>query len=163
HRLRVGLGEAKNEVLPVAKPGTFGAKQTAIPDTNLLSITKLDVKAVPGTYRLRIDQVDQSHSASSSVFDYLSAPLGQGTLNLRLGSWAEDGTFSADANRAGATIEIDSSNTTLAGVRDAINASGLGVQASIVGSEGDYQLLLTSPTGARNELEITVDETAGAE
>lgn len=161
--LRSALSELQNAMLPLANPETFDAKQTAIPDTNLLGITKLDVNAVPGTYRLRIDQVAQSHSVSSAVFDSLSAPLGQGTLNLRLGSWAEDGTFSADANKAGATIEIDSSNNTLAGVRDAINASGLGVQASIVGSEGDYQLLLTSPTGARNELEITVDETAGAE
>src|SRR5690625_4716163 len=63
--LRSALSELQNAMLPLANPETFDAKQTAIPDTNLLGITKLDVNAVPGTYRLRIDQVAQSHSVRS--------------------------------------------------------------------------------------------------
>src|SRR5690554_708913 len=144
--LRSAMGELQSALLPLASADTFDAKQVAIPDTNLMGITKLGADAVPGNYRLRIEQVAQSHSLSSGTFESLSAPLGEGTLNLRLGSWADEGGFSADENKAGATIEIDSSNNTLAGVRDAINGAGLGVQASIVGQDGNYQLLLTSPT-----------------
>lgn len=164
--LRSAMSALQSALLPLANPETFDAKQAAIPDTNLMAITKLGANAVPGNYRLRIEQVAQSHSLSSGTFESLSAPLGEGTLNLRLGSWTGEGeerSFSADESKAGATIEIDSSNNTLAGVRDAINAAGLGVQASIVGQDGNYQLLLTSPTGETNELEITVDEASGAE
>src|SRR5690625_989655 len=163
--LRSAMSALQSALLPLANPETFDAKQAAIPDTNLMAITKLGANAVPGNYRLSIEQVAQSHSLSSGTFESLSAPLGQGTLNLRLGSWTgtgEERSFSADESKAGATIEIDSSNNTLAGVRDAINGAGLGVQASIVGQNGNYQLLLTSPTGATNELEITVDESSEA-
>ena len=56
------------------------------------------------------------------------------------------------------SITIDSTNNTLAGIRDAINAAGMGVTATIVndGSGTPYRLSLTSTSsGASNSLKIT--------
>ncbi|MDQ2077348.1 flagellar filament capping protein FliD [Marinimicrobium sp. ABcell2] len=158
--LRSAMDELQTALGPLADPETFDAKQAAIPNTNLMAISKLGADSVPGNYRLRIEQVAQSHSVSSGAFESLNAPIGEGSLTLRLGGW-ENESFTVDPSKTGATINIDSSNNTLAGLRDAINKSGIGVQASIVGKEGSYQLLLTSPTGATNELEITAEETPG--
>lgn len=63
------------------------------------------------------------------------------------------------SNGAGThSITIDSTNNTLQGIRDAINAANMGVSASIVndGSATPYRLVLASnTTGASNSLKIT--------
>src|SRR5690606_19015362 len=50
----------------------------------------------------------------------------------------------------------------LIGLRDAINKANFGVAASIVSDGGSYKLLLTSKSGAKNEIEITATEDPGA-
>lgn len=63
------------------------------------------------------------------------------------------------SNGAGTkSITIDSTNNTLAGIRDAINAAGMGITASIIndGSAAPYRLMLaSSSTGASNSIKIT--------
>jgi flagellar hook-associated protein 2 len=57
------------------------------------------------------------------------------------------------------SITIDSSNNTLTGIRDAINAANIGATASIIndGSASPYRLVLTSNnTGLANSLKIAV-------
>lgn len=65
------------------------------------------------------------------------------------------------SNGAGThSITIDSTNNTLSGIRDAINAANMGVSASIVndGSSTPYRLVLASnTTGASNSLKITTN------
>jgi len=56
-------------------------------------------------------------------------------------------------------VTIDSSNNTLIGIRDAVNAANIGVTASIIndGSASPYRLILTSSTtGLANSMKITV-------
>jgi len=158
--LRSAVDTLDNALTPLSDPDTFNAKSASISDTSLMTVNELNPNAVPGNYRIRIDQVAQSQSLSSAGYESLSSEVGQGSLNLRFGSW-EDGSFTLDPEAEGAVIEIDDSNNTLGGLRDAINRADVGVQASIVGQAGNYQLLLTSPTGATRELEITADEAAG--
>src|SRR5690606_3192306 len=105
----------------------------SVPDTSLISLTKLEAKAAAGDYRLQIEQTAQSHSLSSGVFASANSALGQGEITLRFGSWNDTlDTFSANPDRTGTIITLDESNNTLAGLRDAINQAGIGVQASIV-------------------------------
>lgn len=161
--LRSAMGEF-DSALSALSPDTFNAKQASMSDTNLMAVSTLDAEAVPGSYRVKIEQTAQSHSLTSGVFASRDSAVGEGSLTLRFGDW--DGTqtaFTVDPDSTGATIEIDSSNNSLDGLRDAINDAGVGVQASIVGTEGNYQLMLTSPTGASRELEISATETVGEE
>lgn len=162
--LRSAMGELESSLAVLGDKDTFNAKQVAIPDTSLIAVSKLEADAVPGNYRLEVEQVAQSQSLSSGTYASMDSAVGEGSLTLQFGDWDATQTgFTVDPDAAGATIEIDASNNSLSGLRDAINDADTGVQASIVGTEGNYQLLLTSPTGATKELQITAAETAGQE
>ncbi len=161
--LRSSLSKLETAATALGSSDTFNAKSLSIPDTKLLSITKLDAKAAAGAYQLKVEQVAQSQSLSSTTFSSMTDPIGKGTLTIRLGEWnAALNDFTVDSTKTGATITIDDSNNSLTGLRDAINKANIGVSASIVGDGSSYRLLLTSKSGAKNEIEITAAETAGA-
>ncbi|WP_286876304.1 MULTISPECIES: flagellar filament capping protein FliD [unclassified Marinimicrobium] len=160
--LRSAVSDLDSAVQGLANEDTFNAKQASISDNSLMAVNELNPDAVPGNYRVRVSQVAQSQSLASGTFASLNDEVGTGTLNLRFGDWDGSGNFTLAPVAEGASIEIDDSNNSLTGLRDAINKADIGVQASIVGQEGNYQLLLTSPTGAQRELEITATEDAGA-
>lgn len=157
--LRSSLSKLETAAAALGSADTFNAKSMSIPDTKLMSITKLEAKAAAGNYQLKIEQVAQSQSMSSGTFSALNAPVGKGTLTIRLGEWnAGLTTFGVDSTKTGATITIDDSNNSLTGMRDAINKADIGVSASIVSDSGSFKLLLTASSGAKNEIEITAAE-----
>ena len=159
--LRSSLAKLETAAAALGSADTFNAKALSIPDTTLLGITKLEAKAAAGTYQLKVEQIAQAQSLSSAEFDAMNSPIGKGTLTIRLGDWSADGTnFTVDSTKTGAEIVIDDTNNSLTGLRDAINASDLGISASIVSDGGKYKLLMTSSTGAKNEIEISVAEDA---
>lgn len=162
--MRSSLSKLEAAAAALGSSDTFNAKSLSVPDTKLLSITKLDAKAAAGAYQLKVEQVAQSQSISSGTFGSMTDPIGKGKLVIRLGEWNSAlNDFEVDSSKsAGATITIDDSNNSLTGLRDAINKAGIGVSASIVGDGGSYRLLLTSKSGAKNEIEITATEDAGA-
>lgn len=58
-----------------------------------------------------------------------------------------------------ADITIDSTNNTLAGVRDAINGAGAGVRATVINDGANLRLILSAEeTGAANKIVVQVDE-----
>lgn len=158
--LRSSLAKLETAAAALGSSDTFNAKSLSVPDTSLIGITKLDSKAAAGTYQLKIEQIAQAQSLSSSAeFDSMSSPIGKGTLTIRLGDWSGDpSTFNVDSTKTGGEIIIDETNNSLSGLRDAINAADLGVTASIVSNGGKFTLLMTSSTGAKNEIEISVAE-----
>lgn len=161
--LRSSLSKLEAAAAALGSADTFNAKSLSIPDTKLLGITKLDAKAAAGGYQLKVEQVAQSQSLSSGTFTSMTDPIGKGTLTIRLGEWDAGLTdFTVDSTKTGATITIDDSNNSLTGLRDAINKANIGVAASIVSDGGSYRLLLTSKSGAKNEIEISATEDAGA-
>lgn len=161
--LRSALAELESSVAALGSKDTFDAKSVSLPETSLLSLTELDSSAAAGTYQLKVEQTARAQSLSSTAYASADAEVGTGSLTLRFGDWnAALDAFTVDADKAGATIEIDETNNTLTGLRDAINEAGIGVQASIVSDDGQYRLQITSPTGATNELEIVATEEAGS-
>jgi flagellar hook-associated protein 2 len=160
--LRSSLSKLESAAAALGSADTFNAKSLSIPATSLIDITKLDAKAAAGSYQLKVEQVAQSQSLSSGSFSSITAPVGKGTLSIRLGEWNATNNFEVDASKVGATITIDDSNNSLTGLRDAINKADIGVTASIVSDGGAYKLLVTAKSGAKNEIEITVTEDAGA-
>ncbi len=161
--MRSELAKLDTAAKALNNPDTFNAKSVAIPETNLMGITKLDAKASSGEYKLKIEKIAQSQSVSSGEYASVDTAVGKGTLAIRFGEWngAHD-DFTVDAAKTGATITIDDSNNSLTGLKDAINAANIGVQASIVGEDGAYKLLITAPSGAKNEIDLTAVETPGA-
>lgn len=161
--MRSSLSKLETAAAALGSADTFNAKALSIPDTKLIGITKLDAKATAGSYQLKVEQVAQAQSLSSGTFASLTAPVGKGTLTIRLGEWNPAvNDFEVDASKTGATITIDDNNNSLTGLRDAINKANIGVTASIVSDGGSYKLLMTAKTGAKNEIEITAAEDPGA-
>ena len=67
------------------------------------------------------------------------------------------GSFTLNPDKAAGTISIDSGKSSLAGVRDAINAANVGVSASIINDGSGNRLVIASKdTGVANALKITV-------
>jgi flagellar hook-associated protein 2 len=82
-----------------------------------------------------------------------------GTFNSVSKSYDPGASFDPNTNKTGASVTIDSGNNTLTGIRDAINASGAGVTASIINDGGatPYRLALTpDDTGAANSIKLSV-------
>lgn len=161
--LRSSLAKLEASAAALGSADTFNAKALSVPDTKLLGITKLDSKAVAGSYQLKVLQTAQAQSLSSGNFSSVNSPIGKGTLVIRLGDWSSDNSaFAVDSTKTGGTITIDDSNNSLTGLRDAINKENIGVTASIVSDGGSFKLLLTASTGAKNEIEIVATEDPGS-
>jgi flagellar hook-associated protein 2 len=130
--------------------------------------------AVPGTYALSVSQLAQSQNLVAAGQASSTTAIGDGTattVTFNLGTISFDplnggsltngiysgATFTSNGSSS-ASITIDSSNNTLEGIRDAINAAGMGVTATIVndGSGTPYRLALaSSSTGVSNSFKIT--------
>jgi flagellar hook-associated protein 2 len=129
--------------------------------------------AVPGSYALKVNQLAQAQKlvAAGVVSDI--APVGKGVITFDFGS-ITGGTYDpltgkytgstfTTAGSGVKTVTIDSTNDSLAGIRDAINKAAIGVTATIVndGSGTPYRLSLSSSaTGAATSMKISVANTA---
>ena len=144
-------------------------KLSATPsDTGALSATAGST-AVPGTYSVNVSKLAQSQNLVAAGQTASNVAIGNGTattvtfdLGTISGGTLTNGVYSGatfTSNGSGTVnVVIDSTNNTLDGIRDAINAASAGVTATIVndGSGTPYRLALTSSsTGASNSLKIT--------
>lgn len=116
--------------------------------------------ATAGKYRLEVQQLAQSQSLASAGYAATSSVVGTGTLSFEVGTTAA-GVFTPRAGAAPVTVTITPANQTLAGVRDAINAAGAGVTASIVSSGGVARLALRTADGADSSVRITATDADG--
>ena len=137
-------------------------------DASILSATASST-AVPGTYTLSVSKLAQAQNLIATGQASSTAAIGNGaatTVTFGLGTISggtlTNGIYSGAAftpnGSATTSITINSTNNTLAGIRDAINATATGVTATIVndGSGTPFRLALTSSsTGVSNSLKIT--------
>ena len=138
------------DLLSIDAPSEVSVVQTGSPAT--------------GHYSIDVNSLAASQVLASSGFAASSTVIGTGTLTFKLGSPAyASGTsgaysgFTADASKT-VTVTIDSSNNTLSGIRDAVNATSVGVTASLVVDGSQTRLLFTADySGAATEISISAD------
>lgn len=169
--LQGALSSLQNSTDALADAATFSQRSASSSNTDALSVSA-NADAAAGSFSVSIDQLAQSQSLASGSFASLNDVVGEGELTLRFGTaditGADPGpesfdSFSVNADRPSATITIDSSNNTLQGVRDAINAADAGVSAAIVNDGEGFRLLLSSTeTGAASSIEIQVNDSGDA-
>jgi flagellar hook-associated protein 2 len=126
--------------------------------------------AKPGNYSLTVSQLAQAQNLVVAGQASATTAIGSGastTLSFNFGTISggtlTNGTYTgasfAPNGSVSKSVTIDSSNNTLSGIRDAINAANIGVTASIIndGSASPYRLVLTSnTTGVANSMKISV-------
>ena len=94
-----------------------------------------------------------------------TAPVGEGVLTIGFGRRTElgGGDFSFAAGPTPSLdITIRAANNSLIGLRDAINAAGNGMSASIISNAGSATLAIRGPDGADNAFVISAAETPGS-
>ena len=116
-----------------------------------------------GQYSIEIDTLAASQVLATGKFASSATVIGSGTLTIAIGepTYVGDATsgeyagFSAAVGKS-ASIVLDSSNNTVSGIRDAVNAAGIGVTASLVTDGAETRLIFTADeTGAANAISIT--------
>jgi flagellar hook-associated protein 2 len=142
---------------------TLAAAVNELKDFNLgLAATSSNKDAVTATagadadvasYLIEVTQLARAQSLASdgqNPFTDPDAALGEGTLSITI-----DGTT--------VNLAIATGGNSLRGIRDAINASDLDIQAAVVQDGAAWRLLLTSGTsGTAGVMTLTVDGTLDA-
>ena len=116
-----------------------------------------------------MNQLAKPQKLTIAGFANATDPVGTGTLTISFGTFTPEVTtpptpssFTPNTAKTDVTISIDSSNNTLVGVRDAINASNSSVSATIVNDGTSNHLVITSKdSGEVNTLKITVADDDG--
>jgi flagellar hook-associated protein 2 len=137
------LTALNTSVKSLATPSSFQATSTTSSSSSLVSATS-DETAVPGSYVVSVTDIAKAQTLSSKTYAATTDVVGTGTLSITVGSGTP------------VSITVDSTNNTLSGIRDAINAASVGATASIVKDGSAYRLLVTSDTGASNALSLSV-------
>lgn len=144
----------------------FQAATASAADASVLTATASGAsgKAMPGSYSVEVQQLAQQQKIRSSGFSSTSSAVGSGTLTIQYGAYdSGSNTFTLNSTKPAQTVTIDPSNNTLSGVRDAINAAGIGVSATIINDGTSNRLVVTAKdTGASNSIKITANDDDGA-
>ena len=136
-------------------PATMSAFTANIADTEVANVAAGSTAAA-GSYSLEVKQLARVEKIATGKFASTSSLVGTGTLVITLGTHdSTANTFAAGTAKLPLTLNITSSNNTLTGVRDAINAAQAGVSASIVTDNTGARLVIASTdTGADNAIKI---------
>ncbi|MBX3678347.1 MAG: flagellar filament capping protein FliD [Rhodocyclaceae bacterium] len=153
--LKGALSSFQTAVAALASPAIFSAARASIADSAVATVSASSA-ATAGSYSLEVQTLAQAHKLKSGGFAETSDTVGTGTLTIQFGTYST-GSFTLNPDKAAATISIDSGKSSLAGVRDAINAANAGVSASIINDGSGNRLVIASKdTGVANALKITV-------
>ena len=142
--LRAALAKFQDTVSALKSADKFQGRQVSLSSQDFLSASS-DSTSVPGTYAVEVQQLASAHKLQSGTFASGSAVVGTGTLQIAIGGQ----TFQ---------ITIDDSNKTLAGIAQAINASGAGskVMATVISGATESRLTITArDSGLANAMTIT--------
>jgi flagellar hook-associated protein 2 len=121
----------------------FQARTAASSAVDKFTVTATSA-AAPGSYAIEVVTLAQAQKQVSAPVATAATVVGTGTLSLTV-------------NGTTANLVIDSTNNTLAGIRDAINrlSNNPGVQATIVTATDGARLVLTgTKTGAANAITV---------
>lgn len=149
--LKGALASFKATLDPIKTLESFAIRTATSSDEDVFT-TSAKAGAATGSYTIQVSNLAQAQQLSSTVFAGGStAVVGTGTLTVSLGA-------------TNFNVAIDSTNSTLAGIRDAINksAGNPGVRATIINESAGAHLILTSAkTGLSNVIKLTTDSTNG--
>lgn len=143
----------------LTQPATWNPIAASSSNAVAVSVSA-DSTAAAGTHALTVQQLAQAQVLASGAFTTASTTVGTGKLSIELGSTAA-GVFTPASGSTATSITIDPSNASLTGIRDAINASGAGVTASIVTGADGARLVLRSAEGAASSVRITATDDDG--
>lgn len=146
-QLNSALAALQTAAKNIATASKFNQQTLTSADPSVFTATSTNSASI-SSYSIAVSQLAQSQKLASNGYTNTTDVVGTGTLTL---------SFPGNAKKTDVAITIDSSNNTLAGIRDAVNLSGASVTASIVNDGTTNRLVFTSKdTGTINAMKISV-------
>jgi flagellar hook-associated protein 2 len=155
--LKSALSTFQTAVSALSTVSKFNAQTVSSSNASVFTATSNGTASL-GDYAITVNQLAKAQKLSSGGFTNTTDTVGTGTLTIGFGTYTAIGnTFTPSTAKSDVIITINSSNNTLAGVRDAINAANSSVSATIVNDGTTNRLVVTSKdTGEVNGLKISV-------
>ena len=163
--LKSAISDFQTALTTLNSPTSFQARAVTLSKSDYLTATASPSASI-GSYQVEVTQLASSSkvalaalpatsTSTSSTGATTSSPstFGKGTLSIKIGD-----TKLSD-------IQVDATNNTLSGIRDAINKAGQsqGLSANIVNDTSGARLVLTSTkTGAGNDVSVGVSGDDGS-
>ncbi|MBV0934046.1 flagellar filament capping protein FliD [Marinobacterium weihaiense] len=165
--LKSAMSEFQSLMAPLGGSDIFNARSVAFPETNVITPNSLAAGAQAGSYQIEVLDVARAQSLVMGGSSDRNAPLGAtGELNIQFGEWGYDTTdpnnpipdsFTLNDNRPALNITVEATDT-LQTLADKINKGDSGVQASVMKVDGQFQLMLSAPSGGGNAMQITASD-----
>lgn len=140
---RSAIAQLQGALASLKDGAQFRSRTATVADDKIYTATATGA-AAPGAYDIEVVRLASSAKLRSGAFAASTTVVGTGTLTLSLGAKSF-------------TVAVDGTNSTLAGIRDAINgaAGNPGISAALVTANDGVRLVLTSAaTGAANAIEV---------
>lgn len=150
-QLQSAMSKLQDAAATLAKSSTFSATTASAGDTKAFTASST-TSAQTGSYNIEVQQLARAQRVATSA---TTAPtVGEGSLTISLGRYAEDGSFTAAADGE-KTISV-AAGASLADLRDAINGADAGVSAQIINNGTVDQLVISSKeTGAAQAFKLS--------
>ncbi|MDO8845567.1 MAG: flagellar filament capping protein FliD [Methylicorpusculum sp.] len=159
--VKSSVSDFQSSIRALASLSAFQSKTVSIGNEKLFSATVSNA-AKAGQHSVEVKQLAQAQKLASKSFAGSSANVGSGTLNIQFGSYDEDSNlFTENAAKPSKSISITPQNSSLQGIRDAINSAKAGLTATILNDGTGDRLVLSSESGAANSMRITVTDDDG--
>lgn len=160
-----GLAAFDDAFAALSRSGTL-ERRISSSDPGIVQLTRLPGATAPvASATLEVQALARPQIVFGPAERDAAAPVGQGTLTIEFGRPSLSGnqvtSFVADSRRPPLVVTIDSTNNSLTGLQQAINAAQMGLTASIVSDGSGSRLSLKGPSGADNGFVVSVSE-AGA-
>jgi flagellar hook-associated protein 2 len=143
-QVSAALSALQSAMAPLTDGSALSARAVSTGDASVLGATS-NGTPVNGSYQIEVTQLATGLKASSGAFLNSSAAVGTGTLTIAIGGQSIQ-------------LDLDSTNNSLAAIRDAINqaSDNPGVSATIVnGTDGAHLVLSGTRTGAANGFTVS--------
>lgn len=137
------LSAFRSSLASLKTTDAFNTRTTTSGNKDIVTATAT-TKAQPGRYDVEVERLASAHQISSEPFAQSTTVVGTGTLTISLGAQSFN-------------VNIDDSNSTLAGIRDAINAAtdNPGVRATLINAaDGSHLVLTSTKTGEANAIQV---------
>lgn len=161
-RLQGAVATMRDAARRLADAATWTATTVSSSNAAAVSATS-NGSAPPGSYSVTVARLAAAQTlAMPTALPSANDSLGSGTLTITLGTWAANlSTFTPRAGSTPVSVTI-AAGSSLAAVRDAINAANAGVSASIVSDASGARLALRSTsTGIEHGFRIAVTDDDG--
>lgn len=164
-QLKSSLDTLKTAISALGSKDLFNARSVAVPTSEAITADKVSPGAQTGSYKIKVLGVASAQSLATAAQDERDSALNAaGNMTISFGEWSYSGTpattpsgFAVNDDRASLSISVAATDS-LDSIAAKINAQDAGVQASVLKVDDRYQLMLTSPSGKNNAMQVSVDD-----